>query len=314
MSFSKNTKKEICSSELPDRYAERALVYGMLLFSKVFSANTISFTTECSAVASTYVNEISSFTCTIVELSTTLHRRGDENKIYSLRIPDKNDCEKIFDFFGHGKSQPTLRINRANIENDDYFQYFLRGVFLICGNVTNPKKNYHLEFVVPHLKLAEDLIKIIEEADVINASPHIVKRKGSYIVYIKESETITDVLTYIGAPMAALEFIQSKMIKSVINTVKRKINSETANLNKTANASAKQLYAIEIIQKNVGLESLPNDLKELAKVRIEHPEYNLRELGDAMNPKISRSGANHRMMRLLEYAEEIKSKNTAIKI
>lgn len=306
MSFSKNTKLELCTADLPDEYAEKAFVYGMLLFSKVFSAHAISFTTECAPAANIYIQQIAALTCTIVEMSSGMKRRGGENQLCQLRIPDKNDCARLFDFFGHSASQPSLRINRANIEREEDIPYFLRGVFLVCGNVTHPEKDYHLEFVVPHMKLAHDLAKIISDSEILHFHPKVIQRKGSYIVYLKESDKISDLLTYMGAQMSALEFMQSKIMKSVRNLAMRKTNSETANIKKTADASARQIAAIELIQKKSGLNSLPEELQELAKVRLEHPEYNLRELGEATDPKISRSGANHRMMRILEYAEELK--------
>ena len=158
------------------------------------------------------------------------------------------------------------------------------------------------------MNLAGDLEKVISEIDEINAEPHIINRKGSYVVYIKGSENIADILTYMGAPMSALNIIQKKMLKSVRNNINRQVNSETANMNKTAAASAKQIYAINIIKEKRGLDFLSDDLKELALVRIENPEYNLRELGAALNPPISRSGVNHRLQRIMEIAEGLSKK------
>lgn len=305
MSFSKETKTELCSSQVQNNEERKAFAYGMVLFSRVFTFSSLSLTTECQPVARTYSELISSQTGTIVEFSVNLTRRGGENRLFSLSVPDKSDCEKIYDFFGHSSGQPSLRINRANIENDDCLALFLRGAFLACGNVTDPEKDYHLEFVVPHKNLANDLEKIISEIEEINTEPHIINRKGSYIVYIKGSENIADMLTYIGAPMSSLTIIQNKMLKSVRNSINRKINSETANSNKTAAASAKQIYAINIIKEKRGLEYLSDDLKELALIRLENPEYNLRELGAALNPPISRSGVNHRLQRIIEISEEL---------
>lgn len=308
MSFSKETKAELCMSQPQNDEQKKALVYGMVLFSRVFTVSSLSLTSECQPVARTYSELISSQTGTIVELSVNLTRRGGENKVFSLSVPDKSDCAKIYDFFGHSPKQPSLRINRANIENEDCLPFFLRGTFLACGNVTDPQKDYHLEFVVPHKNLANDLEKIISEIEQVNTEPHIINRKGSYIVYIKGSENIADMLTYMGAPMSSLTIIQKKMLKSVRNSINRKINSETANMNKTATASAKQLYAINIIKQKRGLDYLSDDLKQLALIRIENPEYNLRELGAALNPPISRSGVNHRLQRIIEISEELSGK------
>lgn len=305
MSFSKETKNELCGAEITSDSCRHSLVYGMVLFSKVFTPSALSFTTECRPAAMFYSNTLSSLTSAIVDITVSLTRKGKEKSLFTLSIPDTEDCGRIFDYFGHVRTAPSLRINRSNIEDEECLACFLRGAFLVCGNVTDPEKDYHLEFVVPHMNLANDLSRIISEIDVMPIEPNIVRRKGSYIVYIKGSDCIADMLTYIGAPMSSLEIVQKKIYKSVRNKVNRQINSETANSNKTALAAAKQIKAIETIQKTHGLASLPDELRELAELRLENPEYNLRELGEALSTPISRSGVNHRLTRLMMIAEEI---------
>jgi len=308
MSFSKETKAEICSAPIDTPEYRKAAAYGMALFSRTFSASAVSYTTESRPAAMLYSEIISSMTGAIVEIRVKLTRRGGENSVFTLSVPDKNDCQRIFEYFGHSASRPNLRINRANIENDQCVPYFLRGVFLVCGNVTDPDKDYHLEFVVPHKNLAADLEKLISDIEEIDTEPHTVYRKGSYVVYIKGSDNIEDMLAYIGAGMSSLSIIQSKIFKSVRNRINRKINSETANINKTAEASAKQLKAIEIISEKRGLDSLPDELKELAELRMENPEYNLRELGASLSKPLSRSGVNHRLNKLIMISEELSGK------
>ncbi len=305
MSFSKEVKKELCTPAELTKEQQEALLYGMLLFSKSFSASAISFTTESRAAAMAYSETLVSLTGVIVEMTVKLTRRRGENSVFTLHIPDKNDCAKIFDRFGHRSSSPCLRINRGNIDGDDCTAYFLRGVFLVCGSVTDPDKDYHLEFAVPHKNLAADLERIIAEITEIKPEPHTVRRQGSYVVYLKESDIIADMLTYMGASMSAIAVMQSSMRKSVRNRVNRQINSETFNLKKTAEAAAKQIIAIEKISRQQGLSSLPDDLRELAEIRLEHPEYNLRELGQTLSVPISRSGVNHRLQRLMAIAEEM---------
>lgn len=307
MSFSKETKRELCASEILDVKEKNSLAYGMSLFSKFFSPSSVGFTTGCKAVAVLYSEIISELTSAIVDISCTLTKRRDEKDIYTLSVPDSDDCKKIFDYFGHVDNTPSLRINRANIESEELIPYFLRGVFLICGNVSNPEKDYHMEFVVPHMNLANDLRRLMSEVDILKNEPNIVRRKGSYVVYIKGSDLIADMLAYIGAPMASLNIIQQQIYKSVRNKVNRQINSETANSNKTAAASAKQLRAIDVIKKKCGLGYLSDELREIAELREEFPEYNLRELGEALSTPISRSGVNHRLMKIIEIADELDS-------
>jgi len=305
MSFSKETKSELCTAPVFTTEYKIAEVYGMVLFARTFSPNEISFSTESHAAAGAFSQMLSSLTETIIDMNVRLTRRGGEKNIYTLCVPDTNDCRKIYRFFGHSANQPNLRINRANIDDDECVRYFLRGAFLVCGSVTSPEKEYHLEFVVPHKKLSDDLQKIISEITELNISPKIVRRKGNYIVYIKGSENVTNTITYMGGQMSAIEIIQNNIYKSVRNAVNRKTNSETANLKKTALASAKQTQAINLIKAKLGLEQLPDDLREIALIRLEFPEYNLREIGAALKEPLTRSGVNHRIQRILEIAEEL---------
>jgi len=152
------------------------------------------------------------------------------------------------------------------------------------------------------------LQKIISEISELDISPKNVKRKGNYIVYIKGSENITDIITYMGGQMSSIEIIQNHIYKSVRNAVNRKTNFEAANLKKTALAAAQQIEAINIIKNKRGLEHLPDDLREIALIRLEFPEYNLREIGAALKEPISRSGVNHRIQRIINIAEEISDK------
>ena len=273
MSFSKETKAEICSAPVKSPEQKKAAAYGMALFSRTFSASAVSYTTESRPAAMLYSETISSMTGAIVELRVKMTRRGGENSIFTLSVPDKNDCQRIFEYFGHSTSRPNLRINRANIENDECISYFLRGVFLVCGNVTDPDKDYHLEFIVPHKNLAADLEKLISDIEEVETEPHTVYRKGNYVVYIDGEEF-----------------------------------NETANIKKTADASAKQIKAIELIIEKRGLDFLSDELRELAELRLENPEYNLRELGASLSKPLSRSGVNHRLNKLITISEELSEK------
>ncbi len=306
MSFSKETKAELCAAAVDNEECQKSLAYGMVLFSRYFGRDSLSLTTECRPVVDIYSRLIPEITGVIVEIKSAVRRHGGESSIYTVSVPDQNECEKIYRFFGYHGNDTEMGINDLQISRRESLPYFLRGAFLSCGNVTDPEKDYHLELIVPHRKTAYDLERVISGIKEIHTEPNVIQRKGSYVVYIKGSENIADMLTYIGAPMSALNLIQSKIFKSVRNNVNRKINSETANIKKTADASARQLKAIEYIIKKRGLEYLPDDLRELAQIRIDNPEYNLRELGEALSKPISRSGVNHRIQRILEIAEDLK--------
>ena len=205
-------------------------------------------------------------------------------------------------YFGHSPNELSLRINRANLSDDCCFGAFIRGAFFSCGTVTSPEKNYHLEFVVPHLKLSLDMIKLLDE---VKLNPKHIVRNGNHIVYFKDSESIEDLLTLMGATNASLELMGIKMQKNMINSVNRKVNFEVANLSRTVEASIQQINAINLIDNNVGLGHLPAALRDVAFLRRDNPEISLKELGELVSPSISRSGVNHRLKRIVEIAEEL---------
>lgn len=305
MSFSFETKKELCSFVNQNAVSMRAECYGFLLFAKLFSHDKIVFNTENPYTAARFMDLMAIEFSAITEKKTALTGKKDGQRLFTLSVPLSSDCERIFSELGHSRQSISLRINRANIEDEVSVSSFLRGVFLCCGSVSDPKKDYHLEFSVPYNNLCSDLCRIISEVSSRGKEPRRLVRKGAFVAYIKDSEEIADLLAFIGAPIASMSLMQEKILKSIRNDVNRKMNSEMANINKTAKASAVQLEAIEKIKRLRGLDSLPDDLKSIAQLRLENPEHSLRDLGEMLLPPISRSGANHRMKRILEIAENI---------
>ncbi|MBQ1437474.1 MAG: DNA-binding protein WhiA [Ruminococcus sp.] len=301
MSFSSEVKKELCSNEIFDREALKAELYGMLLFGKSFSADTIVFTTENKHVCKRAAMLLENLYMPILEKQSVLRTRAVEGRLYRLSVVDSRECKRIFEDYGHSQGEVTLRVNRANIPGDEAAAGFIRGVFLCCGSVADPEKNYHAEFCVPHRNISQDLCRLLTEVTECEFTPKTVVRNGNYVVYFKGSEQICDLMTYIGAPRGAMEIMGAKAVKQVRNNINRRINGEVANIGKIASASAKQLEAIKYIKANIGLETLPEELREIAYLRLENPEMSLRDLGQHLSPPISRSGANHRIMRLMEY-------------
>ncbi|MDP4120634.1 MAG: DNA-binding protein WhiA [Bacillota bacterium] len=306
MSFASDVKKELCKhySDNPD--VQRAECYGLLLFAKKFSYRQISLSTENSNVANRFMDLISKNMNSIVEKKSTLFSKNSESSLITLIIPQQSDCNRIFEGFGHTDNEINLRINRANIEDDECIKAFLCGAFLCCGTVTDPNIDYHIEFVMPYRNLCSDLCKLISEVPELSITPKIIVRKGSFVAYIKGNNKVVDFLTYIGAPIKAMDIIETKIIKEIRNELNRKTNSEVANMQRTATAAAKQVRAIEKIKTKMGFSSLPDELRELCNLRIENPELSLKELGEKLRPKISRSGVNHRMQRIIEISESLK--------
>lgn len=295
MSFSSDVKSEITKIENLSSCCFHAQVYGLVLFAH-FSKYNLSITSENSDVFELYLSYLRSY-CGV---EPTISDTG--TKKLTAYLKTDNDKAKVFDKFGHSLSETSLRINRANISDECCQSSFLRGAFLACGTVTDPERGYHLEFVVPYKRLCMDFMKFMDE---IGLNPKYIVRKGNHIIYFKDSESIEDILAIIGAQSASLHIMGIKIEKDVKNTVNRRLNFEISNINKTVNAAKLQVEAIEYIENNIGISSLPDSLQELAHLRLDNPEASLSELEKLLDEPISRSGINHRLSRIVKIAENI---------
>lgn len=301
MSFSYNVKKELCSL-ISDKDREFACFYGMLLFCKKFSAETITFQTENELVAKLFC----SLSDNVLGASGTVKMTSTEKKnktfIYILNVAEEKYREEIIYRYHISSSSLIHRIQKENIDNNNIFA-FLTGAFLSCGSLTEPMKEYHLEFVVPYEDLMNDLLNMLIN---LGIKAKFTERKGYYLIYMKESETIEDFLTLMGATMSSIDLMNIKILKDVRNKANRIANCDSANIERIVKASENQIKDIEYIIKTVGIEYLPNDLMNIAEVRMEYPEYSLKELGEALDKPVGRSGANHRLKRISEIAEELR--------
>jgi len=300
MSFALDLKTELCEEELVGGAEERAFAYGLALFARRFSAEDISFSIAHRRTAELFCEVMRRFAGVDVVVREA-ERSGMQ--LYCVSVPDGGDRVKLMEAFYHEAGEPHLRINRSNFEDDDCIPYFLRGAFLVCGALSDPARGYHLEFDAGTLNLSRDLSALIGENLV---QPKITVRRGSHIVYYKESENIEDILTYMGATKSTVEMMNAKILKDVRNRVNRRTNCETANIDKTVAASAEQVEDIELIYKQRGREYLSDDLRTLADLRLENPELSLRELGEMLEPNLTRSGVNHRMSKLSQMAEDLR--------
>ncbi|MCQ2474643.1 MAG: DNA-binding protein WhiA [Clostridia bacterium] len=297
MSFSSDIKSELTKIEDLSPCCLHAQVYGLVLFAH-FSKYNLSITTENKEVFNMYV----SFLRNYCGVEPVISKTG--TKKHTAYVKSDSDKEKVFEKFGHSLKETSLRINRANIQDECCVSSFLRGVFLSCGMVTDPERGYHLEFVVPYKKLSSDLIKFFDELEL---SPKYIVRKGNHIVYFKISESIEDILAVIGAQDASLYLMNVKIEKDVKNKVNRIINFEMSNISKTVEAANIQLESIAYIDKKIGISALPDNLQSIAKLRLENPEASLKDLGNMLDEPISRSGVNHRLDRIVKIAEKLKS-------
>ena len=185
---------------------------------------------------------------------------------------------------------------------------FIRGAFLAVGSISDPEKGYHAEFVCEAEEEARLLRNLLETFDM---EARILERKQHFVVYMKEGSAIVDLLNVMEAHVALMELENLRILKEMRNSVNRRVNCETANINKTVNAAAKQIEDIQYIEMQKGLASLPDMLYEMARVRLEYPDATLKELGELLVPPVGKSGVNHRLRKISEYAEKLREKEPA---
>lgn len=182
---------------------------------------------------------------------------------------------------------------------------FLRGAFLASGSMSDPEKSYHFEIVCAAEGKALQLKGIIQT---FGLEAKVVPRKKTWVVYLKEGGQIVDILNVMEAHVALMELENVRILKDMRNTVNRKVNCETANINKTVSAAVKQIEDIRFLQETKGLEKLPEGLKDMALTRLQYPEASLKELGELLEPPVGKSGVNHRLRKLSEIAEKVRAK------
>lgn len=192
----------------------------------------------------------------------------------------------------------------ADIKRSCCKRAFLRGAFLCVGSITDPGKGNHLEFVCADKEMADLLIEYMAEFEIFAKT---IIRKKHYVVYLKDGEEIVNLLNVMGAHVSLMEFENQRILKEISNSVNRRVNCETANIAKTVNAATKQVEDIILIRDTCGFGGLPQNLREMAQVRIDYPEASLKELGSYLEPPVGKSGVNHRLRRLSELAEKLRS-------
>ena len=210
---------------------------------------------------------------------------------------------KICDTAGHlmmrHLTDPVL------IKNSCCKRAYLRGCYMAVGSMSDPYKSYHLELVCGLQAQAEQLLKILHD---FSLDAKMIIRKKYHVVYMKEGENIADFLNITEAHKALMEFENTRIYKGMRNMVNRKVNCEAANITKTVNAATRQVEDIRLIREKMGLEGLPEPLRQMAYVRLENPQASLGELGKLLDPPVGKSGVNHRLRRLGELAKELKVK------
>lgn len=221
---------------------------------------------------------------------------------YKIEIKGKNYIITLpaIDHLGEIDYLDNAVIYIEDRDREEFLKAILRGAFLGAGSINNPEKKHHLEIILSTKSNMRKLYRILKSFSI--QSKTLRRRKG-YSIYMKDGEGISSFLALIGASSGVLKFEEIRVLKDMKNSVNRKVNYETANLNKTINAAVKQINAIKELKKKGKFKNLPDNLKEIAELRLDNPDASLQELGQMLETPIGKSGVNHRLNKILEYAE-----------
>ena len=301
MSFSGEVKRELCRQEFGHKNCIQAEAYGVLLYCNTFTANEIRIVTESQEFGRRLpILFKKAFHIDFDRRPEIMKEGGKQN----FQITDPYKLDVIFDTYGIDPGGVVAHhINFAVLEEECCRASFFRGAFLAGGSVTDPEKRYHLELFTSHFNVSREMRTLMLEADFL---PKETSRKSNYVIYFKQSESIEDFLTAIGAPLAAMEVMNAKVEKNLRNGVNRRVNCDSANLSKAVDAAQEQLEAIRLLERTAGLSELPDKLAEAAVLRRENPELTLSQLAELFDPPITKSALNHRLRKLIALAEKAK--------
>ena len=299
VSFSGNAKAELCRNIPPKACCALAECFGILLFCNSFRADGIRIITESREFGALLPKLFKK------ALGVTFDVIPDENTTGKLnfQISDPEKIHLIMDAYGFdAKDTLSLHINLPVVEDDCCKSAFLRGAFLTGGSVTDPAKGYHMELTTTHSSVARECNSLMQE--VLGFQPKTANRGGSHLLYVKQSDQISDWLTLLGAHVSAMGIMEAKLEKELNNKVNRRCNCDDANTSKVVEAAQEQLSAIRALQDNGQFNNLPVKLQQAAKARLENPEASLTELAAMMEPPISKPAMNHRLQKLVKMTQE----------
>ena len=313
MSFSSRVKDEL-SRQVPAarhcQIAETAAILSLCGRVKISASDhfTIEIHTENVAVARKYFTLLKKTFNIRTDVSIRSGMNHGRSRTYIVAVREHEEALKVLQAVKLINTQGEIGENLSLIrnvvlQNACCRRAFIRGAFLAAGSISAPEKFYHFEIVCPTEPKAEQLKNIIATFDI---EAKIVPRKRYYVVYIKEGSQIVDILNVMEAPVSLMELENIRIVKEMRGSVNRQVNCETANINKTVSAAVKQIEDIRFIQSVAGLSGLPESLQEMARIRLERPEATLKELGEALEPPVGKSGVNHRLRKLSLVAEELR--------
>ena len=312
MSFASETKNELTRLEVHLEHAKAELSALIRMNGSVTLYNhqfILNVQTENAAIARRIYVLLKQHYEVESELLVRRKMKLKKNNVYIVRL--KQGTKQVLEDLEimDGLSLNS-HVTQEIMTNEQKMRSYLRGAFLAGGSVNNPEtSSYHLEIYSNYEEHNEDICHMMN-AFQLNARQ--IDRRNGYITYLKEAEKIADFLALIGASNAMMKFEDVRIVRDMRNSVNRLVNCENANINKVVNAASRQMEEIALIEEEVGLDSLPEKLQEIARVRMDNPDISLKELGEILpSGAISKSGVNHRLRKISEFAQGLKSGNVS---
>ena len=315
MSFSGEVKKELVGLVSPARHCQIAELAAILIFCATVRTTEdddfqIVFRTEHIDVADKYLSLLKKIFRIRPELVRVEDTRRKKTDLYQIIVDDRETAVRILQAVRfldeRGCMADSVPISRQIIlQRTCCKRAFIRGAFLAGGSISDPNTSYHLEIVCTTEEQAVGVRDILE---MLETDAKVVQRKKYRVVYVKDSQQISDLLGMMGASSCLLAFENIRIVRGVRGNVNRQVNCETANINKTATAAAKQIADIRLIQERIGLSNLPEALDEMANIRLQYPTATLSELGKHLSSPVGKSGVNHRLRKISIIAEDLREK------
>ena len=298
VSFSGSAKAEVCRSLPQKGCCALAQCFGVLLFGNSFGYEGIKLITESREFGELLPRLFKK----AFGLTFDLISEGTGKRVF--QITDEAKLEAVLSACGFDRQSLALHVNLPLLEEECCRTAFLRGAFLAGGSVTDPEMGYHLELNTTHQSVSRETEALMRE--VMGFLPKSTRRGGGNVLYFKQSDQISDFLTFLGAPVAAMGIMEARLEKELNNKVNRRCNCDEANTSKVVEAAQEQLAVIRLLRERGKLESLPHKLRQAAPGREENPSASLTELAAMMEPPITKPAMNHRLKKLVAMAEEAK--------
>lgn len=305
MSFSQDVKNEIVQKKITRECCALAASYGIACFGRYFDSKGLVLHTELLGVAQ-YAKRLFGI-CGVHGAIITKERPS--GPLYEFKVDDPQEVDKMLKLFHCEEEQVSRHIDPRLIRCGHCFPAFVASAFLCCGTMTDPSKEYNLEFLCPRYNLAKDLEGILAEHEF---TPRRTVRKGVNVIYVKASEQVADLLTFMGAGGAAMQIMDHKMFKELRNKTNRLNNCEMANIDKVVTANVAARKAIEYLQEKGDFDALPAPLRQAAQLRLDWPDLSLAQLVQKSPEPISKSGLSHRLKKLEQLADELRQRRNDV--